>query len=175
MTKHVSSLLSLQKVLEVIKKRYGSFKDAQVKDLQVKDKLKIYIRSCVKVTLLMNTCTPPMFIDCSDQIYDPMKHTKFEGKGNVISYFVWPCVYFSRKAFEDGRPVLEKGEVATSYEMQQMAVSSYSLSSSHHNNKGYWEEDEFQEIRMGDSTSGTQYEKRETPAQKTRANRVAPI
>ena len=75
--------------------------------------LKTYVTDSVKVTFLMNACNPPMWIDCSDTIYDPKKHTRYDGKGNNISYFVWPCVYFSKKSFEAGKPVMKKGEVVT--------------------------------------------------------------
>ena len=90
-----------------MKEKYRPFP----KETSLRDMLRTYTNECVKVTFLMNACTPPMWIDFSDPTYDSKKHTKYDGKGDNIHYFVWPCVYFSKKAFEAGKPVLERGEV----------------------------------------------------------------
>ena len=114
-----------------------------------------------------------MFIDCSDRIYDAAKHTKFEGKGNAILYFVWPCVYFSKGAFDDRNPVLEKGEVVTCEGVHQMPASRNAYEDSRHKQRQYTNEDEFHENRIEDASLRS-VEEWYTPGQATRLIQVQP-
>lgn len=74
--------------------------------------LKKYLRSCVKVTWLMNSCNPPMAISTDHTQFNNKMHQKFNGKGPYIDYFLWPCLYFSEDYKTSKGSVMSKGDVA---------------------------------------------------------------
>ena len=80
-------------------------------------KLTLYANGCVRMTWVMNACDPPMYAHFNDANYSCEKHDLHgncvDRDGAHISKVIWPCIYFSKNAYESNEDVMAKGIVTT--------------------------------------------------------------
>ena len=60
----------------------------------------------------MNCCIPSIFItrDVGER-FNKKFHTRFNGKGDYVNFYMWPCLFISEEDFRKGSPAFGKGDV----------------------------------------------------------------